>query len=252
MEEKTLGINEEITSTESPVGENKICECGFENTSNANYCAKCGKQLEKKQTEESTVQYCNECGNKVEKGAAFCNACGKEILKDIRIEPSPMPPITENNINIMIILKILTCVSLISFFMTFVTETAFGMKISMNGFEAALGTFFSSELRQIVNSEELAPNFFVVVSLACCVLSLFYTWQKGTNIKDAFIFNIVSAVSLILYMITYEKYYGGNDYAPVVSTTFGFAVWAIIIINAVCAVLVRSGSVNNTETKEED
>ena len=46
--------------------------CGAENSSDAEYCSKCGAKLVKAKT-------CTECGNKLTEGDVFCSKCGKKV-----------------------------------------------------------------------------------------------------------------------------------------------------------------------------
>lgn len=244
---------EEITKPERTTGsqENldfKKCECGFLNSKTAKFCASCGLEIKEQvfcETKEQTIRFCNQCGNILSECDAFCNKCGNKIFKDFEIEDNGKNNGDydvkyllngENIIKARLGIIVLSIISIICFFMTFVTESAMGFGISMNGFETAFGVIFGSGADAMIDSEDLAMNIFVFLSIFCCVFALFNVFQKGT-MRTVVGMNIVSAVCLLLYMVTYSLYYGYDEWSALVSIEHGFAVWAVIIINVVVAVL---------------
>ncbi|WP_283599498.1 zinc ribbon domain-containing protein [Ligilactobacillus aviarius] len=52
----------------------KCPNCGFENEKDAQYCNKCGKNMQ-----ENSKIYCSKCGNELKAGSKFCNKCGAKV-----------------------------------------------------------------------------------------------------------------------------------------------------------------------------
>lgn len=52
----------------------KCPNCGFENEKDAQYCNKCGKNMQ-----ENSKIYCSKCGNELKAGSRFCNKCGAKV-----------------------------------------------------------------------------------------------------------------------------------------------------------------------------
>ena len=221
------------------------CVCGYENDFAAKFCSKCGAELKEPEQEEVSNKFCNQCGNKISKEDAYCNKCGNKVTeceyqdeKNETTKKDLFANTTEQNCsnrNIKLALKILSFSILICFLLPFVTESAFGFNMSMNGVEATFGTFFSKNMREMCNSEKLPFNIFAFISLASCIISLLYVCQSGEIVKSVAGFNITSATCLIIYMLSYKMYY---DYGEtLVSIKYGFGLWAIIIINIINAVI---------------
>lgn len=214
----------------------KECECGFLNKIDAKFCACCGIKLEE-QKEENTIMYCDQCGNHLSPKDVFCDECGNKILKDVGIDDIKYLSNRVDIIRVRLGIKVLSIISIICFFMNFVTESAMGFGISMNGFEAAFGTVFGSGTEAMVDSEDLKVNIFVLFSLISCVTASITVFQSGNIMKTVAGMHITSAVCLILYMLTYSMYYGYDEWNALMSIEYGFGIWAVIIINVVIGVL---------------
>lgn len=59
----------------------RVCpQCGYENTSDANFCAQCSAQLpELPKRPEPQEVFCPSCGSKLAPGAHFCTKCGTKL-----------------------------------------------------------------------------------------------------------------------------------------------------------------------------
>ncbi|MBQ2613917.1 MAG: zinc ribbon domain-containing protein [Clostridia bacterium] len=230
--------------------EEKICDCGFINKPNAKFCSSCGTELKEKEPEieEPQIYFCDQCGNEIAKGDIFCNKCGNRVAGDEKQESGNAVSEEKSfDVKKMIekydaakrktFVKILSIVVLVCFLMPFVKESALGFDLSMNGVETAFGTFFSESARDMADSEDIPANVFVLLSLVSCGIALLYCCQLEDLSKEIGGFHIASAVLLIIYMISYSAYYGETEWDFLVSVEHGFAVWAIILINAVAGII---------------
>ncbi len=243
---KSINQNQEVEEFEKE--DFKKCECGFINAENAKFCASCGIEIKKLDICEKgqTTRFCNQCGNEVLNRDCFCNKCGNKIVsekilveRDIEENAFELNNLVNNldKIKIKLGIRILSVISFLCFFMNFVKESAMGFGIQLNGFEMAFGK----------ESEGFKMNIFVFFSIICCIITLCNVFQKGRVMKTVSLMSILSSICIFIYIITYEMYYGYDEWSSFVAVEHGFVVWAIIIINVTIGFL--SGLMDKNEGK---
>lgn len=241
-------------SSENGIITEKPCACGATNKSNAMFCSDCGHELKetKPEAEETQLYFCEQCGNGLAKEDIFCNKCGTRIAGE-KAESSNarneevffcVKNIIENYdvTKRKTLVKVLSFVVLIFFLLPFVKKSALGFDLSMTGVETAFGTFFSESTRDMASSEDIPANIFVLLSLLSCGVAVIYCCQLKEINKSIGGFHIASAIFLIIYIISYSTYYGETDWDFLISVEHGFAVWAIIFINAIAGIVALASA----------
>jgi len=77
------------------MAEKNTCpNCGFENTSNAQFCRKCGQGLAQPlETKTQETVFCPHCGQRIYKEAGFCGYCGHVLEQQISGDEKKRGPV---------------------------------------------------------------------------------------------------------------------------------------------------------------
>lgn len=143
----------------------------------------------------------------------------------------------KKNINTKLIIKIVLLVAMVCFFMPFVLVSCSNQSVTASGVELASGIFSDKYIQE----EDIAPNIFVAISLLSTLAAVIFAFVKKGEKKTLIeILSVISAVGLLMFMLTFKAYYQFDERdEQLLQVSFRIPVWIIIILNIITAALEK-------------
>lgn len=198
--------------------------------------------------------FCTKCGAQIPDGSAHCTQCGADLTQSRQqsdgvpaVQPGvPAAQPAAGGISKRLVAKIALLVSLICFFFPFVTVSCTysgeETKSTYSGF--SLMTKIGTDDDELFESgsadaDDYSVNVFLIVAFASSALALVLLLAKVSG-KVPGILSTVSAVSLLLFMVTFKLYYHFSDleeYAKYVEVENRFGLILCLICVILAAIL---------------